>query len=96
MTLYRLPDGRLIRVNPTPVQFAKHLHLKKGGLTQYGWDEKKEPEERHEALSKCVRAEGKGVCFHRLLFLRNVANKSNNRMMKIVAADDVAWIGKHY
>jgi hypothetical protein len=91
---------RRIRKNPTEKKeepnmvkktrkWARHVHLKEGSLK--GWCEKCPATKRHKALRAVVRKNGYAVAIRRLNFLRNVASRRNNRMLRTIAGRDIRW-----
>jgi hypothetical protein len=56
-----------------------------------GWCAKCSAKARHAAIRAVVRREGYGVTVRRLNFLRNVANRRNNRGLREIAGRDLRW-----
>jgi hypothetical protein len=72
-----------------PVKWARHVHVKSGALK--GWCEKCPATRRHAALRSVARRDGYATAVRRLNFLRNVANRKDNRRLATVAAVDLRW-----
>lgn len=71
-------------------KWARHVHMKAGALK--GWCARCPAALRHKALGAVVRKDGLGVTVRRLNFLRNVANRKNNRGLHLVASRDLRWV----
>jgi hypothetical protein len=70
--------------------WSRHVHVKEGALK--GWCAKCPAERRRRAIRSVVRKDGYAVAVRRLNFVRNVANRRNNRALRTVASRDVAWV----
>jgi hypothetical protein len=57
-----------------------------------GWCAKCPAAKRHAALRGVVRRDGYAVTVRRLNFLRNVADRKNNRGLRTVAERDLRWV----
>lgn len=75
-------------------KWSKKVRVHKGALSRYGWHEHEGAEERHSALHRSVSAEGYAETIRRLTFIRNVANRSDNRRLHEVAEADEHWLEK--
>jgi hypothetical protein len=75
-------------------KWAAHAHVKRGAL--HGWCSKCPATVRHRALSSTVRADGYGAAVRRLNFLRNSANRRNNRGLHTLALRDLRWTQRKY
>ena len=75
-------------------KWSKGVHPKDGVLRAYGWNENESPERRHAALERSVRADGYATTVDRLDFMRNVANRDNNRRLEATAKGDYEWLSR--
>jgi hypothetical protein len=73
-------------------KWARHIHLKEGALR--GWCEKCPAARRHAALRSVARHDGYAKAVRRLNFLRNVANRKDNKRLAVVAGRDLRWAQK--
>ncbi|MGA8302247.1 MAG: hypothetical protein WA691_06120 [Thermoplasmata archaeon] len=60
-----------------------------------GWCEKCPAAKRHSALRSVVRRSGYAVTIRCLNFLRNVANRKDNRGLRSIASRDLRWAQKN-
>lgn len=72
-------------------KWSKSVHLK-GDL--HGWHERQSAEVRHEHLRTSVRDDGYATTVRRVNFLRNIADREDNRELHRVAGEDVRWLEK--
>jgi hypothetical protein len=75
-------------------KWSRHVHMKAGALR--GWCALCPAKKRRAALRSVVRKDGYGVTVRRLNFLRNVANRKNNKGLKLTATRDVRWMEKTF
>lgn len=73
-------------------KFSRHVHVRRGGL--HGWCEHCPEHARHEALRRTVRADGYATAVRRVGYLRNIANREDNRGLHRVAGEDERWLEK--
>jgi len=73
-------------------KWSKGVRIHKGALSRHGWSEHEGVEERHSALNRSVRADGYKRTIDRLSFLRNIANRQDNRRLHEVAEADEHWL----
>ncbi|MFZ0891439.1 MAG: hypothetical protein WB778_10020 [Thermoplasmata archaeon] len=74
----------------TSKKWARHVHMKEGALK--GWCVKCPAERRRKALRSVARKDGYAVTVRRLNFLRNVADRRNNRPLRTIASRDILWV----
>jgi hypothetical protein len=77
---------------PRTKKWSRHVHVRSGALK--GWCEKCPAAQRHVALRKSVRSDGYATTVRRLNFLRNVADRRDNRGLAHAAERDLAWAKK--
>jgi hypothetical protein len=75
-------------------RWSRHVHTKSGALR--GWCERCPAAKRHSALRSVVRSDGYAVAVRRLNFLKNVANRRNNRGLVTKATQDLRWTRKNF
>ena len=75
-------------------KWSRHVHVERGGL--HGWCEHCPEEKRHEALERSVREDGYATTVRRLNFLRNIANRSDNRRLHEIAGEDLRWLERRH
>lgn len=73
-------------------KWSKGVELNRGALDRHGWKEHEGAEARHWALEKSVREDGYATTVDRLSFMRNVANRENNRGLEETARSDEEWL----
>ncbi|MGI0151100.1 MAG: hypothetical protein ACREC5_04095, partial [Thermoplasmata archaeon] len=73
-------------------KWSKGVHPKEGVLRAYGWSENAPAEERRRALERSVKQDGYATTVDRLDFMRNVANRENNRRLSEEAHTDLEWL----
>ena len=73
-------------------KWSKEVELHRGALERLGWQEHESAESRHRALERSIREDGYKTTVDRLLFLQNVANRSDNRGLHRVAEEDLAFV----
>jgi hypothetical protein len=71
-------------------KWARHVHMKAGALK--GWCVHCPAALRRKALRSVVRKDGYATAVRRLNFLRNVANRQNNKSLHTVASRDILWL----
>jgi hypothetical protein len=71
-------------------KWTRHVHVRTGALR--GWCAKCPASKRRTALRTVARNEGYAVAVRRLNFVRNAANRRNNRGLHVVAARDIRWM----
>jgi hypothetical protein len=71
-------------------KWAKHVHVRAGALM--GWCAKCPTTKRRTALRTVVRKDGYAVAVRRLNFVRNAANRRNNKGLHLVASRDIRWM----
>ena len=73
-------------------KWSKKVRIHKGALSRHGWSEHEDVESRHSALNRSVRADGYKTTIDRLTFLRNIADREDNRRLHEVAEADERWL----
>jgi hypothetical protein len=75
---------------PRKRKWSRHVHTRQGKLN--GWCSDCPAQKRRAALKGVLHREGYGTAVRRINFLRNVANRSDNRKMRHVATTDLNWL----
>ena len=73
-------------------QWSRGVELHEGALERLGWHMDAPAETRHRAIDRSVREVGYARTMDRLDFMRNVANRGDNRRLHEVAEEDAHWL----
>lgn len=76
-------------------KFSRHVKLRKGKLTQFGYDITKSPRSRHTALAKAVAKYGKNSTIDSLNYLHSV-NENQQPTHATKYLQDSHWVSKTY